>query len=72
MWINNKYEKFYAQEINNNAVDWAVRAYKKYTAELNDELKAVLEKEKLEKYLKLVKTLIEYGMEKRVQLKLDY
>jgi hypothetical protein len=62
MWVNNKYDTFYLEEVNPQTIDWALKMYKKYTNDLNAELKSLMEKEKLDNYFKLIKTLVEFNM----------
>ncbi len=58
MWVNNKYDTFYVEEVNGQTIEWALKIYKKYSNDLSHEMKTLLEKEKLDKYSKLIKTLV--------------
>lgn len=35
MYVNNKYDTFYCEEVNTQTLEWALKAYKKFGSELN-------------------------------------
>jgi hypothetical protein len=42
MWINNKYDTFFTEEVNQQSLDWALKTYKKISSDLNSELRGLL------------------------------
>jgi hypothetical protein len=42
MWINNKYDTFFTEEVNQQSLDWTLKTYKKISADLNSELRTLL------------------------------
>jgi hypothetical protein len=58
MWVNNRYDTFYMEEVNVGVLEWAVKVYRKWQAEVQAEIKIVLDKEKIAYCYKLINTLL--------------
>lgn len=58
MWVNNRYDTFYMEEVNVGLLEWAVKVYKKWQAEAQAELKMLLDKEKIAHCYKLINSLL--------------
>lgn len=58
MWVNNRYDTFYMEEVNVGVLEWAVKVYRKWQAEVQAEIKIVLDKEKIAHSYKLINTLL--------------
>lgn len=58
MWVNNRYDTFYMEEVNVGVLEWAVKVYRKWQAEVQVELKMLLDKEKIAHCYKLINTLL--------------